>query len=294
MAQTIAILSPGDMGSAVGAVLAGVGHRVITCLDGRSARSHALAEASGIADVAPLEAMVGEADLILSILPPAAAVDTARRAAAAMTAAAATPVYADCNAIAPATARQVAEAIAAAGAPFVDCGIVGPAPRQAPATRFYVSGADCAPMQALQSDLIDVREVPGGVGQASALKMCYAALTKGSWTLHVALLTAAARLGVGDMLRDELEFSQKDTYARMRARTPGLPIDAGRWIGEMEEIAATFEAAGVTPDFHRGAAAMFRLLDRTPFAAETRETMDRERTLEDTIAALCQVIDGAG
>jgi 3-hydroxyisobutyrate dehydrogenase-like beta-hydroxyacid dehydrogenase len=291
MTQTIAILSPGDMGSAVGAVAAGLGHKVVTCLDGRSSRSHELAAAAGFVDVSPLEAMVAEADLVLSILPPAAAIDTARRVADAMAAAGATPAYADCNAISPATARQVAAVIEAAGAPFVDGGIVGPAPRATPPTRFYVSGPDCAPMRALQSDLIDVREIGDSVGRASALKMCYAALTKGSWTLRVALLTAAARLGVADELRHEFEGSQATVYADMRARTPTLPIDAGRWVGEMEEIAATFAAAGVTPDFHRAAAAIFRLLDRTPFAAETRETMNRDRTLEETIDALCAIIE---
>jgi 3-hydroxyisobutyrate dehydrogenase-like beta-hydroxyacid dehydrogenase len=282
------------MGSAVGAVAAGLGHKVITCLDGRSARSHKLAAAAGFVDVAPLEAMVGEADLILSILPPAAALDTARRVAGAMGAAGATPVYADCNAISPATARQVGDVIETAGAPFVDGGIVGPAPRSAPATRLYISGPDCAPLRTLQSDLLDVREIGTEVGRASALKMCYAALTKGSWTLRVALLTAAARLGVADELRHEFEASQSAVYADMRSRTPALPIDAGRWVGEMEEIAATFAAAGVTPDFHRGAAAMFRLLDRTPFAAETRETMNRDRTLEETIDALCAIIEADG
>jgi 3-hydroxyisobutyrate dehydrogenase-like beta-hydroxyacid dehydrogenase len=279
------------MGSAVGAVALGLGHRVVTCLDGRSDRSRGLAVAAGFEDISPLPEMVGAADLILSILPPAAAVDTARDVAAAMGDAGATPAFADCNAIAPATARKAAEIIEGAGALFIDGGIFGPAPRSTPPTRLYVSGPDCAPMRALQSDLLDVREIGAGVGRASALKMCYAALTKGSWTLHAALLTAAARLGVAEELGAEFDGSQKEAFERMRGMIPRLPVDAGRWIGEMEEIAATFEAAGVPPDFHRGAAEMFRLLDRTPFAAETRETMDRGRTLEATIAAVCKVLD---
>lgn len=294
MTQTIAVLSPGDMGSAVGAVAAGLGHRVVTCLDGRSDRSRGLARAAGFEDVSPLPKMVAEADLILSILPPAAAVDTARRVAAAMTEAGATPAYADCNAISPATARAAAEVIEAAGAPFIDGGIVGPAPRSTPATRLYVSGPDCGPARALHSELIEVREIGAAIGRASALKMCYAALTKGTWTLHAALLTVAARLGISGELRAEFEASQKDAYARMQAMIPRLPVDAGRWVGEMEEIAATFEAAGVTPGFHQGAAEMFRLLDGTPFSAETRETIDRDRTLEETIEAICQVIEPGG
>lgn len=290
MAQTVAILSPGDMGSAVGAVAAGLGHRVVTCLDGRSDRSRALARAAGFEDVSPLPKMVGESDIILSILPPAAAVETARRVAAAMAEAGATPAYADCNAVSPATARAAADAIEGAGALFIDGGIVGPAPRATPPTRLYVSGPDCTPIQALQAEFLEVREIGDSIGRASALKMCYAALTKGTWTLHAALLTAAARLGISDELRTEFEGSQKDAYARMQAMIPRLPVDAGRWVGEMEEIAATFDAAGVSPDFHRGAAEMFRLLDGTPFAAETRETMDQARTLDETIEAVCKVI----
>ena len=158
--------------------------------------------------------------------------------------------------------------------------------------RFYVSGADCAPMDVLSGPAITVRPLGTEVGRASALKMCYAALTKGSWTLHTALLVAAASLGVLQELQVELSESQKGAYADMRARIPRLPADAARWVGEMEEIAATFEAAGVTGNFHDGAAAIFRLLAATPFAAETRQTMDPTRTLEETIAALVEGIGG--
>jgi len=79
----------------------------------------------------------------------------------------------------------------------------------------------------------------------------------------------------------------------MEARVPRLPADSRRWIGEMEEIAKTFADAGVTPGFHEGAAAVFRLLAQTPFTAETLETMDKSRTMEETVREAAKHLPGA-
>jgi 3-hydroxyisobutyrate dehydrogenase-like beta-hydroxyacid dehydrogenase len=279
----IAILMPGDMGHGVGRALASHGHDVMTCLPGRSARTRGLAEAAGLRDTGSLEALVAEADLILSILPPDSAIAQAEAVARAMTATGAKPVYVDCNAISPMTARAVGAAITGAGAPFIDCGIIGLAPGKGSPTRFHVAGPDTAPMEALDGKGIRVFPMGPEIGRASALKMVYAGLTKGSWTLHTALLTAAWQMGVYDELIGEYADSQPAALQAMRARVPRIPADAGRWIGEMEEIAATLADTGVTPGFHEGAAEIFRVLARTPFADETRETMDISRTLEDAI-----------
>ena len=110
-------------------------------------------------------------------------------------------------------------------------------------------------------------------------------MTKGTNALRVAMLTAADSLGLYDELIEELAFSQGGALSAMESGIPGLPANSGRWIGEMEEIAETFDAAGVTPRFHQGAAEIFRLLDSTSFAGESPETIDRSRTLKDTIEA---------
>ncbi len=281
--KTIAVLSPGDMGHGVGRALGVAGHQVITCLEGRSERTRQLAAAAEIRDCPSLGQMLEESDLVLSILPPAAAPDMAAHVAAAMAETGATPPYVDCNAVSPETVRKVGDSIIGAGAPFIDGGIIGLAPGRGPATRFYVSGPDCAAAEWLACDGIEVKSIGPEIGRASAMKMCYAALTKGAFTLHAAVLTAAEAMGLSDELRAEFEFSQTATLARMQAMVPRLPADSARWIGEMEEIARTFAAAGVTPDFHNGAAAVFSLLARTPLAAETRETIDTTRSLEETI-----------
>jgi 3-hydroxyisobutyrate dehydrogenase-like beta-hydroxyacid dehydrogenase len=284
----IAILMPGDMGHGVGRALRQHGHDVMTCLAGRSARTRGLAEAAEMRDCASLDALAVEADLILSILPPDAAVAQATTVAAAMTATGARPVYVDCNAISPMTARQVGAIITAAGAPFIDCGIIGLAPGKGKETRFHVSGPDTSAMERLNGKGITVLPMGPEIGRASALKMVYAGLTKGTMTLHTAILTAARQLGVYDETIAEFTDSQPAALEAMRNRVPRIPADAGRWIGEMEEIAATLASVGVTPGFHEGAAEICRLLDRTPFAAETRENLDLSRTIDDAIPVYAQ------
>ncbi len=292
-AHTIAILSPGDMGSGVGADLAERGFDVVTCLAGRGPDSRARARSAGFRELPDLDALVADADLVLSILPPEAAPGLAREVAAAMQRSGKTPPFADCNAIAPETATAIGETIRAAGAVFIDGGIVGLAPgRGNRPARIYVSGPEAGIMAALDGGGISIRPCGAEIGHASAVKICYAAITKGTNTLHTATLIAAEALGVGALLRDELADSAAATYRHMQATVPRLPADSARWIGEMEEIARTFEAAGVTPHFHLGARDTFKLLARTPFAAETRATIDPNRTMEQSVKAYLEYRPG--
>ncbi|MEM9100589.1 MAG: DUF1932 domain-containing protein [Pseudomonadota bacterium] len=284
MANTIAILMPGDMGHGVGQALVERGHRAIAPLAGRSAHTKALAKRAGMEDVGGIEDAVAEADLMLSILPPDRAVPQAESVAAAIKATGKTPPYVDCNAISPQRAAEVAAAFEGTGATVIDCGIIGLNPIKTPPTRFFVSGPDCSAAEMLASDAIKLAKVGDQIGQASALKMVYAAGTKGIWTLQTALLMTASKLGVLQPLLEELDYSQARELAAMRSRVPFLPADSARWVPEMEEIAATFASAGVTPGFHEGAADVFRVLAQTPFAEETRESLDRSRTLEQALA----------
>lgn len=285
----IAILMPGDMGHGVGQALGARGHQVLTCLEGRSAHTRMLADRAGITDVGSLDAVVEEAELILSIVPPNRAVAQARDIADAMARTGATPAYADCNAISPITMADVASQLP--NTVIIDAGIIGLNPIKSPPTRFYVSGPDCSALEALHCDVLRVVKIADEIGRASALKMVYAAGTKGVWTLQTALLLTAARQGVLEPLLAELAYSQKGNLEAMRARIPFLPADSERWVPEMEEIAATFADAGVTDGFHKGAAAVFGLLAQTPYAAETRETLDRSRTLEEALAEYVKHLD---
>ncbi len=284
-AEKVAILSPGDMGHAVGRALAEHGVQIITCLAGRSERTQALARAAGFKEVPTLEDLVSEAELVLSILVPANAETFARELAAALKSTGAEPYIADCNAISPMRSAMIEALIQSAGGKFIDGSIIGGPPGPGVPPRFYVSGVHAAAMLPLDGKGIAVKSLGETSGRASGIKMCYAALTKGTSTLQVALLTVAESLGLSDELREEFAYSQAAALKSMEASIPRLPPNAHRWIGEMEEIATTFAGQGVTPHFHLGAAAVYRLLEATPFADESPETIDAERTLAQTIQA---------
>ena len=282
MASVIGVLMPGDMGHGVGEALKAQGYDVITALDGRSDHTKMLAEKGGLRNVGSLTEVVKEAGLILSIVPPNVAVEQAVAVAAAMVETGARPVYADMNAIAPTTAQKVQSALPT-DVIFIDGGIVGLNPIKSPPTRFYVSGPDTTKLEQLNSDAIKVIKISNDVGKASAMKMVYAAGTKGLSTLQTALLMTALQQGVLEPLLDELAYSQKDNLNRMRSRIPFLPADSKRWVPEMQEIAATFKASGVSDGFHLAAAETFAVMAKTPYAAETRQTLDKSRTLETAL-----------
>ena len=294
MVNTVAIMSPGDMGHAVGQVLSESGIDVITCTDGRSQRTKNIAEMAGLRQVATLEDMVIQADLVLSIMVPSKAMSFVREISPHFESSKTPTYFADCNAVSPQSALAMAEVINQAGGKFIDGGIIGTAPTKGDTPRFYVSGPDASLVMELDGRGIIVKAIGNKVGQASGIKMCYAALTKGTNTLHVALLTAASRMGLTDDLRKEFEFSQKSHLAAMEKGISRLPANAHRWIGEMEEIAATFENLGVTPNFHKGAAEIYKMLNSTPFAKESPETIDKDRTTWDTIEAVSKIADSDG
>ena len=294
MVNTVAIMSPGDMGHAVGKVLSESGIDVITCTDGRSQRTKNLAEMAGLRQVATLEDMVIQADLVLSIMVPSKAMSFVREISPHFESSKTPTYFADCNAVSPQSALAMAEVINQAGGKFIDGGIIGTAPTKGDTPRFYVSGPNASVVMELDGRGIIVKAIGNKVGQASGIKMCYAALTKGTNTLHVALLTAASRMGLTDDLRKEFEFSQKSHLAAMEKGISRLPANAHRWIGEMEEIAATFENLGVTPNFHKGAAEIYKMLNSTPFAKESPETIDKDRTTWDTIEAVSKIADSDG
>ena len=238
--------------------------------------------------------MVIQADLVLSIMVPSKAMSFVREISPHFESSKTPTYFADCNAVSPQSALAMAEVINQAGGKFIDGGIIGTAPTKGDTPRFYVSGPDASVGMELDGRGIIVKAIGNKVGEASGIKMCYAALTKGTNTLHVALLTAASRMGLTDDLRKEFEFSQKSHLAAMEKGISRLPANAHRWIGEMEEIAATFENLGVTPNFHKGAAEIYKMLNSTPFAKESPETIDKDRTTWDTIEAVSKIADSDG
>jgi 3-hydroxyisobutyrate dehydrogenase-like beta-hydroxyacid dehydrogenase len=153
----------------------------------------------------------------------------------------------------------IARTVEPAGVGFVDGGIIGPPPETPGTTRLYLSGPEAVSVSAdLASPLIEIHVVSERAGDASAVKLCYAAWTKGSTALLLACRTAATRAGVDQALLGEWQTSQPDLADRYQDAVRSASRKGWRWVGEMEEIAAMFAASGLPAGFHEAAAAMFR------------------------------------
>ena len=288
--RTVAILSPGDMGHAVGRALREGGLNTITCLKGRSERTQRLAREAGIEDVPNLEEVVKRADLVLSIMVPSDASMLAQQVAKALGDTRSNAYYADCNAVSPETTKAIEAIITGAGGRYIDASIIGNPPRKGAFPRFYTSGKHSHIMSEMDGMDIVVKNLGNEVGRASGIKMCYAGLTKGTSALHVAVLSAAESLGLSEELGQELQSSQSHAFNQMNSGLSRLPARASRWIGEMEEIAATYEQLGLPPHFHQGAAEIYRLLSESPFATERAESVDQDRTTAQTIRSAVDLL----
>jgi 3-hydroxyisobutyrate dehydrogenase-like beta-hydroxyacid dehydrogenase len=234
----VGILHPGAMGAAIGTALVSAGHEVLWDARGRSEAT--AARAGRFTDVG--DALLAQADVVLSICPP----DRALQVAA--TATEFDGVYVDANAIAPSTAAKIAVPH------YVDGGIIGsPA-----APRLYLSGARAAEVAALfAGTTVDARVLEGDPYSASALKMAYAAWTKGTAALLLAIDGVASELGVAAELHAEWAESQPDMAGRLERARAAADSKGWRWAGEMREIATTFAAAGWPDGFHAAAASVY-------------------------------------
>lgn len=281
--RRIAIIGAGDMGSRVAAELHHNSFDVTTCLEGRSDRSRKLATRAGMRAVENLETLVADADLLLSIVPPSAAVEFAQRIVPLMAQASSEALFVECNAVAPATVREIAGIAAGRGVKFQDAGIVGSPPRvgRIP-VRFYTSGPHEGTLRRIETARIAVKPLGSEIGRASTMKMMYASLNKGTNALRAAAMLAARQLGVSDELQEKLAHSLPDVHKAMLARMPNIACDAARWTGEMREIASTYRDAGLTSGFHEGAEWIYEVLANSPIAEESRdEAGAKKRSLDE-------------
>jgi putative dehydrogenase len=253
MTPVVAVIAPGMMGAAVGKRLVDNGVKVLTSLTGRSAETATRAKAAGMAAAGDEE--IAASDFILSILPPGDAVALAERFQPALKASNAKPVYVDCNAINPKTVDRVAAVIAPTDCPFVDSGIIGSPPKPGDAgPRFYASGPAAPRFATLRQYGLDVRVLDGAMSAASALKMSYAGITKGTQAIGAAMMLAATRAGSADALFAELSSSQKDMFAWFKRGLALMPPKAYRWVAEMHEIAGFVGEDPTAHELYEGAA----------------------------------------
>ena len=272
-AERVGILHPGEMGSAVAATIRNSGYEVCWVAEGRSHLTRARAESAGLTDAVTLANLCRTCPVIVSVCPP----EFAKQVAADVLAQGFHGIYLDANAISPVHKRQIADRMQARGVQFVDGGIIGLPPKARGQTWLYLSGphaeqaACCFTAGPMECEVIGTE-----TGQASALKMCYAAHNKGSIALLIAVLAAADRMGV---LKDlKRQWTRMSPAAPSEGQILRAAPKAWRWAPEMHEIAATFEAAGMPPEFHQAAAKIFELL---------REFKDAEGpSIEDVLGKL--------
>lgn len=278
--QTVGILHPGQMGVSIAASIRNGGHTVYWASHGRSADTRARAEENGLRDAGTLQDLCGLCEIVVSVCPPHAAEEVAH----AVMACGFDGVYVDGNAISPQRAHRIAAAVSGDGAAtFVDGSIIGPPAWKPDSTWLYLSGAHADAVAALFAAGPAQAVVMGAEpGQASALKMCYAAYTKGSTALLTAVLGTAEALGVRSTLAEQwrLDGNGLDVDAPQRARR--VTSKAWRFAGEMDEIAATFRDAGLPGGFHEAAGDVYRRLADFKDAPETP-------ALEEVLAALLAV-----
>ena len=253
MTPVVAVIAPGMMGAAVGKRLVDNGVKVLTSLKGRSAETAGRAKTAGMSVANDEE--IAASDFILSILPPGDAVALAERFQPALKASNAKPVYVDCNAINPKTVDRVAAVIAPTDCPFVDSGIIGSPPKPGDAgPRFYASGPAAPRFATLRQYGLDVRVLDGAISAASALKMSYAGITKGTQAIGAAMMLAATRAGSADALFAELSSSQKEMFAWFKRGLALMPPKAYRWVAEMHEIAGFVGEDPTAHELYEGAA----------------------------------------
>lgn len=246
----VGFLHPGAMGSSLARV---VRADALWVSAGRSDASRRRADDAGLSAIDSLEELVERCDVIVSVCPPGSAAEVAERVAGAGFGG----LYVDANAIAPATARTIAERFER----FVDGGIIGPPVSGPGSTRLYLSGAEASTVADLWRDTdLTVRIVDGGPGAASAVKTCYATWTKGSTAMLLAIRALARAEGVEDALLAEWATSQPGLDERSRRSAPGTAAKAWRFVGEMEQHGVAFAADGLPGGFGDAAAEIYRRL----------------------------------
>lgn len=253
-ARTIGFLHPGEMGVSLAASAIASGMEAFWSAEGRSGATRERATEHGLSEVGTISAMCDACEMIVSICPPAAADDVAD----AVLGCGFTGVYIDANAISPMRARDLAGRVHAAGARYVDGSVIGGPAWTPDETILYLSGphADLVPA-CFRDGMLATRVIGDGVDRASALKMCYAALTKGSTAMLCAIIAAAHALGVDEELRNQWDADDAGSAAERYARLCRVTRKAWRYEGEMREIAQTFRHAGLPDGFHSAAAELY-------------------------------------
>jgi 3-hydroxyisobutyrate dehydrogenase-like beta-hydroxyacid dehydrogenase len=251
----IGILHPGEMGVSVAASAINSGHEVYWVSDGRSDKTRVRAEKYHLDEVQSLSRLCDMVEVMISICPPHAADDVARS----VIAHGFKGYYLDANAISPQRATNIGIMMQASEIHFIDGGIIGGPAWTPKETWLYLSGGDAQVIaDCFSGGPLETKIIGSEIGKASALKMCYAAYSKGTTALLAAVIASAESLGVRDELYQQWDMDDSSFSERVNRRVTRVTAKAWRFEGEMHEIASTFQEAGLPGGFHESAAEIYR------------------------------------
>lgn len=272
---TIGILHPGNMGVSVAASFKAAGNEVYWASEARSESTQQRAMDAELNDVCSVRDLCKVCSVLVSVCPPRAAMAVAEQ----VLDCGFKGSYLDANAISPQTSIDIGAKVVAAGASFVDGGIIGGPAWKPGQTWLYLSGSSAHELaNILSGGPLEIAAIANELGKASALKMCYAAFTKGTSALLSSIVAAATHYGVLDDLKAQWAQDDPDFPDRTEGRVRRVTAKAWRFVGEMDEISATFQAAGLPGGFHAASAEIYRRMDgleKTPEMPSLNEVLAR-------------------
>lgn len=277
--EIVGILHPGAMGVSIAASAKNTGYTVYWASEGRSPQTHERANKVNLLDMHSVAKLCDECSVIFSVCPPHAAEDVAKE----VIGHGFRGVYLDANAISPQRAIRIDQAMSDAGVEFVDGGIIGGPAWRPGRTWLYLSGKEAQRVAScFSAGPLETAVIGDSAGKASALKMCYAAYTKGSTALLSAILAVAEALDVREELANQWSRGGSDFAEKTNRRVRGVTAKAWRFAGEMKEIASTFESAGMPGEFHAAAAEVYRRIAGFKDAQEVPPLADVLKALLDS------------
>ena len=277
--EIVGILHPGAMGVSIAASAKNTGYTVYWASEGRSPQTHERANKVNLFDMHSVAKLCDECSVIFSVCPPHAAEDVAKE----VIGHGFRGVYLDANAISPQRAIRIDQAMSDAGVEFVDGGIIGGPAWRPGRTWLYLSGKEAQRVAScFSAGPLETAVIGDSAGKASALKMCYAAYTKGSTALLSAILAVAETLDVREELANQWSRGGSDFAEKTNRRVRGVTAKAWRFAGEMKEIASTFESAGMPGEFHAAAAEVYRRIASFKDAQEVPPLADVLKALLDS------------
>lgn len=273
----IGILHPGEMGVSIAASAIKSGHEVYWVSDNRSDKTRQRAKKHNLVDIVSLSHLCQTSEIIFSVCPPHSAEDVAKS----VIERGFKGYYLDANAISPQRSSRIRQMVESNGIHFIDGGIIGGPAWNPKETWLYLSGKDAKVIaDCFSSGPLETKIIGDEIGKASALKMCYAAYSKGTTALLAAILATAESLGVRDELYGQWNMDDPSFSEQANRRTTRVTAKAWRFEGEMHEIAATFQEAGLPNGFHEAAAEIYHRLAGFKDSTETPSLEDVLNTLQ--------------